>query len=164
MATINWPTGLRPSLKASKSRDEVIGFRESPPSVGPSFVEPFSDDTPVFYDISLTFSKSEARAFQSWLRLHKMKTNAPFFNFPLVIEDPNVANQEARFLLDGYPQLTGETNYTFSYSARILIRKIVTQDEAYDEFLLQLGELTGFRTDEWTSDFDLVLNTARVIS
>lgn len=161
MATIDWPTGLRPALKASKSRDEVVGFRESPVTVGPSFIEPFSDDTPVFYDIEFFFTKDEARAFQSWLRIHRIKTNSPFFNFPLAIEDPNVDTQEARFILDGYPQLKSESNYTFSYSARILIRNIVTEDEDHDDFILELSEATGFRASAWSSDFDVLLNETR---
>ncbi len=162
MATIDWPKGLRPSIKSAKSRSEVVGFRESPVTVGPSFIEPFSDDTPVFYDIQFIFTKDEARAFQSWLRIHRMKTNAPYFNFPLVIEDPNVKAQEARFILDGYPQLTSETNYTFSYSARILVRKIITEDEDNDEFIFQLSEATGYMADPWLSDFDRVMNMDRI--
>lgn len=161
MATINWPTGLRPSIKASKSRDEVVGFRESPVTSGPSFIEPFSEDTPVFYNVEFIFTKNEARAFQSWLRVNRMKTNAPFFNFPILIEDPNVDTQEARFTLDGYPQLRSETNAIFTYSARILIRKIVSEDEAHDDFILQLSELTGYMADSWMSDFDRVLNSPR---
>lgn len=161
MADISWPTGLRPAIRASKSRDEVVGFRESPVTSGPSFIEPFSDDTPIFYNVQFIFTKGGARAFQSWLRLHRMKTLAPFFDFPLVIEDPNVATQEARFLLDGYPQLTAETGGTFTYSAQMLIRKIISEDEAHDEFILQLGELTGYRQDVWFSDFDRVINTPR---
>lgn len=161
MATIAWPNGLRPSLKASKSRNEVVGFRESPVTSGPSFIEPFSDDTPVFYDINFTFTKDEARAFQSWLRIHRMKTNAPFFTFPLLIEDPNVDGQEARFTRDGYPQLRTETNFSFSYSAKILIRKIVTEDEAHDDFILELSEATGFNSGAWTSTLDIVLNAER---
>ena len=78
-----------------------------------------------------------------------------------MIEDPNVDNQEARFTLDGYPQLTNETNYTFSYSATILIRKIVTEDEANDDYILQLSEATGYQADPWMSNLDVVLNTAR---
>lgn len=161
MATINWPAGLRPSLKSSKSRDEVVGFRESPVTSGPSFVEPFSEDTPVFYNVGFTFTKDEARAFQSWLRINRIKTMSPFFNFPLVIEDPNVENQEARFTLEGFPQLTGETGFTFTYSAQLLIRNLTVEDEEHDEFILKLSEATGYRADPWLSDFDRVLNTAR---
>ena len=161
MADIDWPKGLRPSLKATKSRNEVVGFRESPVTSGPSFIEPFSEDTPVFYNVEFLFTKSEARAFQSWLRINRMKTNAPFFNFPLTIEDPNVDGQEARFTLDGYPQLRNETNFSFGYSARILIRKIITEDEEHDDFILQLSEATGYMADSWMSDLDRVLNTPR---
>ncbi len=161
MANISWPNGLRPAIKASKSRDEVEGFRESPVTSGPSFIEPFSDDTPVFYSVQFILTKGEARAFQSWLRLNRIKTLSPFFDFPLVIEDPNVATQEARFILGGYPQLTGDTGSTFTYSAQMLIRKIVSEDEPFDEFILQLGELTGYRQDVWFSDFDRVINTPR---
>lgn len=159
--TIDWPSGLRPSVKASKDREETVGFRESPVTSGPSFIEPFSEDTPVFYNVQFVFTKGEARAFQSWLRAHRMKTRAPFFNFPLVIEDPNTENQQARFTLGGYPQLTGDTNATFTYSARILIRTLETDDEEHDEFILKLGESTGFIQDAFLSDLDKVLNTAR---
>jgi hypothetical protein len=161
VADINWPTGLRPSIKASKSRDEIVGFRESPVTSGPSLIEPFSDDTPVFYSVQFIFTKDEARAFQSWLRINRIKTNSPFFNFPLLIEDPNVDTQEARFTLDGYPQLVSETNSIFTYSGRILIRKIISEDEAHDGFILQLSEATGYMADPWMSDLDRVLNTPR---
>lgn len=159
MAAIDWPKGLRPALKASKSRNEIVGFRESPVTSGPSFIEPFSDDTPVFYNVQFTFTKDEARAFQSWLRIHRMKTNAPFFNFPMLIEDPNVLTQEARFTLSGYPQLNSETTYTYTYSAEILIRKIVTEDD--DDFILELSEATGYMANQWMSNLDIVLNSNR---
>ena len=161
MADINWPVGLRPSIKASKSREEVVGFRESPVTSGPSFIEPFSEDTPVFYNVEFIFNKNESRAFQSWLRVNRMKTNAPFFDFPILIEDPNTSTQEARFTLNGYPQLRSETNAIFTYSARILIRKIIAADEPNDAFILQLSELTGYMPESWMSDFDRVINTVR---
>lgn len=161
MATITWPAGLRPALKATKSRNEIVGFRESPVTSGPSFIEPFSDDTPVFYSVSFTFTKGEARAFQSWLRINKVKTNSPFFTFPLLVEDPNVESQEARFTLNGYPQLNSETNSMFSYSAEILIRKIITEDELHDDFILELSESTGYTANQWLGNLDIVLNSPR---
>lgn len=158
---IDWPMGLKPSIRATKSREETVGFREAPVTSGPSFIEPFSNDTPVFYDVQFIFEKGGARAFQSWLRINRMITNAPFFNFPIVIEDPNVETQQARFTLEGYPQLIGETGYTFTYAATLLIRNIVTEDEDYDNFILQLGEATGFMQDQFLCNLDIVLNSRR---
>ncbi|MDB4306026.1 hypothetical protein N9980_00505 [bacterium] len=158
MADIKWPVGLRPSLRASKSRQEVVGFRESQPTVGPSFIEPFSEDTPSFYDVEFIFTTGEARTFQAWLAFHQMKTYAPFFDFPLVIEDPNVDTQEARFLLDGYPKLTGN-NVLYKYSAKLLIRKLDRPDDANAEFILQLGESTGYKPTIFSSGLDIAINS-----
>lgn len=165
MATINWPTNLRPALKASKSRSQTVGFRESSPTVGPSFVEPFSDDTPTIYNIQFTFTKGEAAAFQSWLRINQIRFLSPFFNFPLKIEGlTQAATQEARFTVSGYPQLTSETNAIFTYSAQILIRSLDIPDEAYDEFLLELGEATGYKQLQFMSELDFIVNTQMVIA
>ncbi len=159
-ATITWPENLRPALRASKSRQETVGFRESPVTSGPSFVEPLSEDNPEFYDVSFIFTPQEARVFQAWLRVHRMKTLAPFFMFPIVIEDPNVDNQEARFTVDGYPQLTSN-NSLFTYSARLLIRNVESLDLENDEFILKLGIATGNRPTSFSSDLDILLNGDR---
>lgn len=134
MANITWPEKLRGPLVSGYSREEVAGFRENPLASGPAWVEPFSEDTPSFHNIQYLMRAGDARRFQIWLREHKMKTYAPWFDGPLITEDNSIDVQECRYTADGYPQLTGKTiGGLFTYSARIITRSIVNRDDLYAE-------------------------------
>jgi|GEM_PF-2415072 len=132
MAVIQWPANLRGPLVSGYSRQEVVGFRENDLAAGPAFVEPFSEDTPQFHDVTYMFKSGDARRFQLWLRENKIKSHSPFFDGPLITEDRSIALQECRYTSDGYPQLTGKSvGGMFTYSARVITREIVNGDDAY---------------------------------
>lgn len=133
MADIKWPDGLRGPLVSSYSRNEVVGFLESELTSGPSFVTPITDDNPSFHSVTYQLKSGDARRFQQWLRVNRMKTRAPWFDGPLITEDASVEYQECRFTSDGYPQLTGKTiGGIYTYKATLLTREIVTNDEGYE--------------------------------
>ena len=136
MAEVKWPDGLRGPTVAGFSREEVVGFRENDLASGPAFVEPFSDDTPQFHNITYQFKNGDARRFQLWLRDNKIKSRSPFFDGPLITEDKSIETQECRFTSDGYPQLMGKSvGGIWSYSAKLITREIVNGDDEYAEEL-----------------------------
>jgi len=134
MSTISWPEKLRGPLVSTYSREEVVGFRENPLAAGPSVIEPFSEDTPQFHNITYQMKQGDARRFQMWLREHKFKTYSPWFNGPIITEDNGQSVQECRYTSSGYPQLTGKSiGGLFSYSAQIITRQLTNGDDAYAE-------------------------------
>jgi hypothetical protein len=132
MAAIVWPDGLRGPLVSGYSREEIVGFRENDLASGPAFVEVFSEDTPQFHNITYQFKNGDARRFQLWLRENKIKSYSPWFDGPLITEDRSVLAQECRYTSDGYPQLQSKTNNGIhTYTARIITREIINNDDAY---------------------------------
>jgi len=132
MAVIQWPANLRGPLVAGYSREEVVGFRENNLAAGPAFVEVFSEDTPQFHNFTYQFKSGDARRFKLWLREHKMRAYAPWFDGPLITEDRSIELQECRYTSDGYPQFQGRTvGGIHTYTARVITREIVNGDDAY---------------------------------
>ena len=158
MATISWPANLRGPLISSYSREEVVGFRENNVAAGPAFIEIFSEDTPQFHNVTYQFKSGDARLFQVWLRENKVKSHSPFFDGPIVTEDQSVETQECRFTADGYPQLQSKSiGGIYTYSARLLTREIVNNDDAYAETLETIHGLSCGNIDYGASQLDLGL-------
>lgn len=134
MAIIQWPDKLGGPKLAGYSREEVVGFRDSELAAGPAFVEIFSDDTPQFHNVQYLFKQDAARRFERWLRTNKVKSESPWFDGPIPTPDRSVKTQECRFTADGYPQFTGISDGgVYSYSARLLTREIVNNDDEYGD-------------------------------
>lgn len=160
MATVSWPSGLKTCITEAKQRREVVGFLESPVSSGPSYVELFSDDTPTTWDITFVFNRSQAMAFQAWLRQYEIKTTAPFFDsFPIQIEE-GLYEQEFRFTSDGYPQCTGQSGNVFTYTATVLARAISNPYDGLEEYVLELSQISDFRYLWAAETIDLAVNYA----
>lgn len=156
---LTWPDGLRGPLINSFNREEVVGFVESNVAAGPSFVTPISDDNPAFHNITYQFKEGDARRFQQFLRVNKVKQLSPWFNGPLITEDRSVEYQECRYTADGYPQLTGKTiGGIYTYSARVLTRDIVTNDELYPDELDALWGVNCGDIDYGANQLDIALN------
>ena len=133
MADIKWPDGLRGPLVSNYSREEVVGFIESELTAGPAFITPLTDDNPSFHNVTYQLKQGDARRFQQWLRVNKIKTRSPWFDGPLITEDASVEYQECRFTAGGYPQLKSKSvGGIWTYSATLLTREIVTNDEGYE--------------------------------
>ena len=141
MTDITWPNKLINSLESAKRVNRGAGWTESPVASGPSFVERYSDDEPTFFDVGFTFTRNQARVFDSWLQFHNMQTEAPFFNFPVKIPDTNQAFQVVRFV-DNVPQRVSQNGDSFSYSGQIMARSISSPDLDYPEAILALFEIT----------------------
>jgi len=132
MTTISWPEKLRGPLVAGYSREEAVGFRESPVAAGPSFVEPFTDDAPTFHNVTYQFKEGDARRFQLWLKQNKFRFLSPWFNGPIINEERRESTVECRFTADGYPQLQGKTiGGIYTYAARLLTRNVQSTDLDY---------------------------------
>lgn len=134
MANLKWPEKLRGPMVSGYSREEVVGFRESELASGPSFIEPFSEDTPQFHNVTYQLKEGDARRFQLWLRENKVKFLSPWFDGPIITEDRSIELQTCRFTASGYPQLQGKsTGGIYTYSAQLITREIVNGDDAYAE-------------------------------
>ena len=156
---LNWPDGLPGPQITSFSREEVVGFKESPLATGPSFIEIFSEDTPQFHNVTYLFKSGDARRFQMWLRENKFKSHSPWFNGPLVTEDRSVETQVCRFTASGYPQLTGvSVNGTKTYSAQLLTREIGNNDDDYAESIDAYWSVNNGEIDNGISLIDEGLN------
>lgn len=160
MASIQYPDNLRGPLVSEYSRDEVVGFVEENVAAGPSFVTPISEDTPQFHTLTYRFKRGDARRFESWLKQNQMKFKSPWFNGPII--HPDFAAQEAqecRYLSDGYPQLTGvSVGGLFTYTARVITRSIVTQDDDYPTELDALHGVNCGNINSGANDLDIGFN------
>ena len=134
MADLKWPEKLRGPMASGYSREEVVGFRESPLASGPAFIEPFSEDTPQFHNVTYQLKEGDARRFQMWLRENKFKFLSPWFDGPIITEDRSIEFQTCRFTARGYPQLQGKSvGGIYTYSAQLMTREIVNGDDEYAE-------------------------------
>lgn len=134
MADLKWPVNLRGPLVESYSREEIVGFRESSVAAGPSYVEPFTEDAPIFHNVTYQFHEGDARRFQLWLKENRVRFLSPVFDGPIVNEERLTSIAECRFTADGYPQLTGKTSGgVYTYSARLITRQIDSIDIDYAE-------------------------------
>lgn len=159
MSDIKWPDGLPGPLVESYARDEVIGFRESQVAAGPSYVEPYSDDTPIFHTVTYQFKAGDARRFQLWLRQHKFKFLSPVFDGPIVNEDNKVKFVECRYTADGYPQLLSQSlSGICVYQARMITRKIENLDDELPDIFETMWGVDNGNVDADISLLDEGLN------
>jgi hypothetical protein len=159
MADIKWPTKLRGFLISNYSREETVGFREGDLTSGPSFVEPFSDDTPYFHNVTLQLRQSDARVFQAWLKAYQFKLLSPEFAAPLLNEDGETITQDCRFTSDGYPQLQSVTvGGVYTYNAKLIAREHITIDDGYEQAILTMYQIGDGDIDWASSVLDQAVN------
>lgn len=158
MADIQWPKALRNSIKSAKVWDRAGGARMNDQATGPSFVEPYSDDTPTFVTVEFRFTRDEARVFDAWVQFHKMNLLLPLFDFPIELPDTNATTQECRW--ESRPaQRTGQENQVYTYQGNLLIRRVQSADLDNPEAILAIGRVSGNRDlDRNMSLIDIALN------
>lgn len=140
MADLEFPSFISGPVRASKSRENQVAFRENNAFSGPPFIESLTDDTPSIYNIEFRLARGYKRAFIQWFESDQFcNKGREFFNINLLIES-GIQTQEARFLSDGVPQLQGEEGGVFSYTARIIIRDLNEPDDEYPNEILFLVE------------------------
>lgn len=144
MATVDFPSFLRPMIKASKSREQAAAFRQSNPFSGEPYIESLTDDTPVIYDCQFKFGGRDKSVFWQWFNdPDYCDKGRAAFNMPISVEGGDMVMQECRFLANGTPQLISEDAGVFTYSARIIVRQLQDPDNGYAAELIALGELGG---------------------
>ena len=159
MTTLNWLNGLPGPQVSSFSTSEVVGFKESPLAAGPAFIEVFSEDTPQFHNVTYLFKSGDARRFKMWLRANKFKSHSPWFNGPIITEDRSVETQVCRYTAEGFPQFKGVTiGGLHSYSAKLLTREIVNNDDDYAESIDAMWYANNGDIDNGASLLDEGLN------
>lgn len=124
-----YPLGLRTILSAQKSRKQPASFTVSEPRRGYAYVQEIGTDTPVFWSISLAFTKSDAIRFQLWFK-HSINRGVDEFTLPIKTEF-GLIEHVCRFLPDGLLDC-GEQGGLWAYSASIMARAQVVPDEFDD--------------------------------
>lgn len=150
---IAYPTGLGTVL-ASKSRTQVSQFSMSDPRRGPSYVQKIGTDTPVFWDVTFRFTKSDAQRFHMWFQSPAyLDRGLNDFTMDLNTEFGPVTHT-CRFLdSDLLPQSSDGGVYT--YTATITARKLIIPDEYLDNPSL-IVELDNWA--EYGNILDQVIN------
>lgn len=147
----SWPAGLKSCITSSKSRNSVPGFITSEVQAGPAFTELVTDDTPVIYDLKFSFNRDNARAFRAWQVENDFNTYGGWFTIPIQIEE-GVTTQTVMLLPPGF-QMDGQANNVFSYSASVLVREEVSQDDLYPGGIIWAGSMNGCYTIQQAGEF-----------
>lgn len=159
MATLKWPDNLPGPQIETYSREEIVGFNESFVAAGPSFVEPFTEDAPIFHNVTYQFKEGDARRFQLWLKQNKVRFVSPEFDGPIVNEEQLTSIAECRYTADGYPQLTGKViGGVYTYSARMITRQIDSIDIDYPTEIEAIWSVSDGDIDAGANKLDEGLN------
>ena len=157
MTTATWPKNLRSCITSSKQRRRTPGFETSDVQAGPPFTQLITEDTPTIYDVSFTFNRSEARAFRTWQTINNFINVGGWFYLPIQIEE-GLTTQEAMLLPPGF-QCTGQNNNVFSYSASVIVRQEVAEDDKFPESILAMFENNPCSSIEDAGNlFDIAIN------
>lgn len=133
---LSFPSFLRGPLQAGYSRSQGASFITSQPAAGPYFAQIETEDVPAFFSVSFIFNRVHAQAFAAWLRLNNNEIkNGAQFEIALSIED-GVVTQVASFTRDGVPQYSGENAKTVTYTAEIMVRKLLYPSEGCESLVL----------------------------
>ena len=125
MANYTLPDEIRLRvLDSGFNRDMSSRFITSQPSAGPYFAQIVQDDAPVYFSVQWTLHKQNAFNFMLWLRNDNGAVlNGAQFNAQIWTE-AGFVNQVCSFTPDGIPQLTSIRGLTYSYNARIMVRRL----------------------------------------
>ena len=142
MSAIAYPLSLRTVLQASKSRSQVPTFSQTDPRRGRAFFQLIGTDTPVFWDVTFKFSKSERVRFWLWFTEPAyLNRGEKYFVLPIKTEF-GMVEHECHFLPESLMN-TSESGEFFTYTARITARSLITPPEFSDSAGLIIG------LDDW---------------
>lgn len=138
MADIQYPSTL-PNFKLGKKRAQAQTFRTSQPFGGPMFIEQFTDESPVVWDVTIQCVGSiQARQFQAFLRA---VANGEPFDKEILTEEGAV-DHEIRFI-EMPLQPTQLSDYVWVYSGAVYAVKLIQPDSDIDNDDLIIDWLQG---------------------
>lgn len=134
--TVAYPSHLPKFLKASKSRTQPAAFRVTEPRRGYGYAQEIGTDTPVFWDVTWVFTRSQAAQFKLWFDI-QIRRGVDEFTMPIDTEF-GMVEHTCRFLSDNLLPVR-DTGSTWTYSATIMARALVIPQEYIDAADLVVG-------------------------
>lgn len=134
--TVSFPSSIRPAIRASKSRSQPAAFRMSSPRRGIGYSHKIGSSTPVFWEITLRLTKSEARSLQLWF-VQDIKRGVDEFLMPIRTEF-GLITHVCRFLDEGLLDAS-EDGQTWVYTAQIMARAQIIPESYIDSTDLIFG-------------------------
>jgi hypothetical protein len=140
---INYPSTL-PDFKMGKQRSQQQTFRTSQPFNGPMYIEKFTDESPVAWNVTIDCrNQIQARQFQAFLRA--VANGQPFNKF--ILTEEGYIEHEVRFIeIPLNP--TQKNQFLWSYSAVIYAVALIQPDALIDDELIYT----------WLQDADIIDN------
>jgi hypothetical protein len=141
--TVAYPLHLPSFLKASKSRTQPASFRMTEPRRGYGYVQEIGTDTPVFWDVTWRFTRSQAVQFKLWFEVQIRRGVDEFTMF--IDTEFGLVEHVCRFLPESLLP-TQDTGSTWTYSATIMARSLAIPQEYIDaaDLLVGLPDWQGF--------------------
>ena len=132
MATIDYPSATLPDFKMGKQRSQQQTYRTSQPFNGPMYIEKFTDESPVAWNITIDCrNQLQARQFQAFLRT--VIDGQPFNKF--ILTEEGYIEHEVRFI-EMPLQPTQRNQFLWSYSGVIYATKLIQPDALVDSVLI----------------------------
>lgn len=153
---IEYPLGLNTILRTSKARSQVPIFTQTDPRRGRAYFQEVGTDTPVFWDVTFKFSKSDRMRFWLWFTEPQYLANGTKeFILPIKTEF-GLVEHTCHFLADSLMNVNEDGEF-FTYSARITARKLITPPE-YSEGADMIIGLPDWEL--YANLLDVTINTA----
>lgn len=136
LVTVAYPSHLPTFLKASKSRTQPASFRMAEPRRGYAYTQEIGTDTPVFWDVTWRFTRSQAAQFKLWFEV-SIRRGVDEFTMPIDTEF-GLIEHVCKFLPDNLLP-TQDTGSVWTYSATIMARALVIPQDYIDAADLIVG-------------------------
>lgn len=117
-----YPLHLRTILRAGKKRTQPAAFSMSQPRRGYAYTQAIGTDTPVLWDVTFRFTRTEAVVFRLWFET-VISRGVDEFTLPIDTEF-GVLDHLVRFLPDTLLDLQ-QDGELFTYAASIMARAAV---------------------------------------
>lgn len=114
-----YPLDLRTFMRDEKSRSSPATFSIAQPRRGFGYVDPIGTDVPVFWDVTLRFTRAEAQTFRLWF-VYTLQRGLREFTIPIDTEFGQVT-YTLQFLPDSLLPLR-QTGEVFEYRATVMAR------------------------------------------
>jgi hypothetical protein len=142
MSILQFPPILNKKIKQDGyRREDGSRFAISEPASGPHYAQLLTDDAPSIFTLRMRLNRQYARLFRAWQRSNNYAVlHGQQFQINLMTED-GMLPQVAAFLPDGIPQMTELSGAFFTYSMRIIVRRINEPSEGYEDLVIGMSTM-----------------------
>lgn len=144
MTMIQFPAALNSKIKQEGyGREDSARFAISEPASGPHYAQLLSDDAPSFFNLRMDLRNHDAQFFRTWLNSNNFAVlTGAEFEIKLMTED-GMTTQVASFLPDGIPQVTNFAGGRFTYSMRVIVRKVTGPSAGFEDLIIGISNMGG---------------------